>query len=290
FSLLVSRIQFWRPSSSRSRLTSAPSRRTCGSTTSPAKSGSTRTSASTASALKSQSSRAQSAFAKRTRSTLKRGWRQLQTARILPSMTSSRPVALVTARVIGPRRLSNPKATNSASATSSVTTTPAVHLSAVRMWSGNAKRVPSHFSRGPRDSVSTGGDAVLHFCQPLLAPLERGLFRPHAARGVVHGALADTPRAELGEQLVEALAAEIEGLGVGAIAQPEHAVAHVREIGALGLQVLVQRACVIGHVALAVGRGADEEHALALENRAVELVHQQRADHGLAVVEGELHL
>src|SRR5678815_1860815 len=97
-------------------------------------------------------------------------------------------------------------------------------------------------------------------------------------------------RAELGEELVEALAAEVEGLGVGAVAQPEHAVEHVRKVGALGLQVLVQRARVVGYVALAVSGSADEEHTLTGKNRAIEPVHQEGADLSLAIVEGELHL
>src|SRR3954469_9053905 len=92
---------------------------------------------------------------------------------------------------------------------------------------------------GRSDSVSASRDAVLHLGEPLLAPFERGLLRQDAAGGVVHVALADAPRAELGEELVEALAAEIEGLGVGAVAQPEHAVEHVRKLRALRLQVLV---------------------------------------------------
>src|SRR6185503_1640885 len=294
FSVLVSRIQFWRPSSSRSRFTSAPSRRTCGSTTSPANSGNTRTSASTASALKSQSSRAQSALAKVTFSTRKRGWSQLHTARILPSMTSSRPVALVTARLIGPRRVFSPNEMKSASATRSASTTPTVHLSAVRISAQMQNACPSFSYRGAGDSVSTRRDAVLHFGEPLLAPLERGLLGQHAARGVVHVPLADAAGAELGEKLVEALAAEIEGLGVGAVAQAEHAIEHVGEVRAPRLKVLVEGAGVVGDVALAVGGGADEEHpcsgALLLEYRAVELVHHQRRDLRFAVVEGELHL
>ena len=43
-------------------------------------------------------------------------------------------------------------------------------------------------------------------------------------------------------------------------------------------------------VALAVRGSADDERALALEHRAVEPVHEERLDLGLAVVERELHL
>src|SRR4051812_5623799 len=145
-----------------------------------------------------------------------------------------------------------------------------------------------------RDSLSPRRDAVLDLAEPILAPLERGLLRQDPARGVVHVALAHASRAEAGEELVEALAAEIEGLRVRTIAQAEYAIEHVREIGTFGLQVLVQSARVVRDVALAVGGGANQESACApallLEYRAVELVHHQRRDLGLAVVEGELHL
>src|SRR5712671_6711540 len=84
-------------------------------------------------------------------------------------------------------------------------------------------------------------EPVSRLAKPFLAPLERGLFGQDAARGVVHVALADALGAELAQDLVEALAAEIEGLGVRAIAQAEHAVAHARQIGALRLELLVER-------------------------------------------------
>ena len=62
------------------------------------------------------------------------------------------------------------------------------------------------------------------------------------------------------------------------------------QIGAAALQILIQRARVVRHVTLPVRRGADDEHAFALEDRAVEVVHEERLDLRVAVVERELHL
>ena len=101
-------------------------------------------------------------------------------------------------------------------------------------------------------------------------------------------AFADALRAQRLQQLVEALAAEIEGLRVGAVAEAEHAVAHARQVGPLRLQVFVEALGVVRHVALAVGRGDDQEHALALEHRGVELVHEQRLDLEFTVVPHQL--
>jgi hypothetical protein len=58
----------------------------------------------------------------------KRGCTQLQIGFSRPWMVSSRPVALLTARVIGPLSVCSPKATKSASATSSARMMPPVHL------------------------------------------------------------------------------------------------------------------------------------------------------------------
>src|SRR5258706_2881058 len=131
---------------------------------------------------------------------------------------------------------------------------------------------------------------ILKQTGPFLAPLERGFFRQDAARRVVLVALADALGAELGEHFVEFLAAEIERFGVGAVAQSEHAVADLRQVRSLRLQVLVKLARVVRHVALAVGRGADQEGAVARKDGNVEVVHQQRFDLRLAVVDRELHL
>src|SRR4051812_43922518 len=98
-------------------------------------------------------------------------------------MTSSRPVALLTARVIGPFSEFSPKEMKSASATSSASTTPIVHLSAVRISAQDANRVPSLFPGRRSDGVSPRRDAVLHLGEPLLAPLERGLLGQDAAGG-----------------------------------------------------------------------------------------------------------
>src|SRR5512146_1905005 len=70
--------------------------------------------------------------------------------------------------------------------------------------------------------------------KPLFAPLARHLLRQHPGGSVVLDPLADALRAELGEQLLEALTAEVDGLGVGPVAQPEHAVAQLRQVRAPG--------------------------------------------------------
>ena len=103
-------------------------------------------------------------------------------------------------------------------------------------------------------------------------------------------ALADAPPAELGEQLVEALPTEVEGFRVGPVAEAEHAVVQLRQIGTLRLQVFVQRPGVVRHITLAVGRGADQKYALAREHRAVELVHQEGLHLNFAVVPGQFEL
>ena len=66
-------------------------------------------------------------------------------------------------------------------------------------------------------------------------------------------ALADAPRAELGQDVVETLAAKVERLRIGAIPQPEDAVANAREVGTLRLEILVKVLGIVRDVALAVG-------------------------------------
>src|SRR5206468_3984189 len=120
----------------------------------------------------------------------------------------------------------------------------------------------------------------------------RGIAVPHGTPHPVISvleALADARGAKLGQDVVEALAAEVEGLGVGLVAEPEDAVAHAGQVRALGAQIVVQRPRVVRHVALAVGRGTDQKHAFAREHRAVELVHEERLDPVVAVVERQLH-
>src|SRR4029453_11342178 len=60
--------------------------------------------------------------------------------------------------------------------------------------------------------------------EPVLAPLQGGLLRQDSRRSVVHVALTDPPCAELRQDLVETLAAEIKGFRVRTVAEPEHAV------------------------------------------------------------------
>src|SRR5688500_20262575 len=151
-----------------------------------------------------------------------------------PSITSSRPVASLTARVIGPLSRWSPNLKKSAIATKRMRTAPPTHFRA-RILLSRAKRMP--VGRCPTATSELCGGGLFHFGQPGLTPLERGFLRQDAGGGVVHVTLAHAPRAELGQQLVEALAAEVEGLGVGAVAQPEHPIAHVRQIGPRRLEV-----------------------------------------------------
>src|SRR5512140_2422467 len=71
---------------------------------------------------------------------------------------------------------------------------------------------------------------------PLLGPLQADLFGEGAGAGVVQADLADALGAELGKDRVEFLAAETEGLDVGAVAQGDHAVVHAFQGGARHLQ------------------------------------------------------
>src|SRR5687767_5571773 len=123
--------------------------------------------------------------------------------------------------------------------------------------------------------------------EPRLAPLQRGFLRQDAGRRVVHVPLADTAGAELGKNVVKALAAEVEGFRVGPVAEPEHAVADLRQVGPGGLQVLVKGSRVVGHVALAVRRGANQKDRLLLKNRRIQAVHHDGLDLGFAVIERE---
>src|SRR5688572_2629385 len=210
-----------------------------------------------------------------------RGCTQLQTGLMSPSITSSRPVDFVTAAAMGSRSVLRPKTKKSAIATKRTRTTPPIHFRA-------RTNVPQQSAC--RSGGVLHGVAFLRFGEPVLAPLERRFLRQYAARSVVHVPFADAPCAEVGKDLVEPLATEVEGLGVGAVAKSKDAVANARQVRPRALQVLIKRPRVVGDVALAVSRSADEENAVAAEDAAVEAVHHQRRDLGLAVVERELHL
>jgi hypothetical protein len=71
--------------------------------------------------------------------------------------------------------------------------------------------------------------------------------------------VADPARAELGEDGVEPPAAVAERVAVGAVAERNDAVLDVREVRPGRDERLVELLRVVGDVALAVGRGADEK-------------------------------
>src|SRR5436190_11773598 len=210
--------QFLRSSSSTSMLTTGRARWTSGRITRPRRRGSSLIVISTASAWNMYFSLAQSGLVKVTFSARKRGCTALHMALKSPSMRSSRPVALLSARLIGPLSVERPKVMNSASATRSARMMPPVHLSA-RIAGSPRQRSPLY----------------LQFGCPCAGPLHRHLLRQDAARGVVLVPLADPLCAQFREDLVEALAAKVEGLGVRPVAQTKHSVAHLGKIRALAL-------------------------------------------------------
>src|SRR6185436_10700739 len=99
---------------------------------------------------------------------------------------------------------------------------------------------------------SSGRNRLFGEGQPALAPFRSHLFGQHARGRVVLHALADALRAQFGQEFIEALAAEVEGLGVGAVAQSEYPIAHSRQVGARRLKVFIEALGVVWYVALAV--------------------------------------
>ncbi len=165
--------------------------------------------------------------------------------------------------------------------------TPAVHLSAVGIPRVSQNSCPSALC-DKRQPAATRSFALASQSWHHSSAVSSG-STPLEASCMWRSPMRSAP--ELGEEVVEALAAEIERLGVGAVAEAEDAVAHAREVGPFRLQVLVQRARVVGNVALAVGGGADRgTRPRARTLRAVERVHHQRGHLGVAVVQRELHL
>src|SRR5215510_11755003 len=66
---------------------------------------------------------------------------------------------------------------------------------------------------------------------PVRRPGDGELLGHRPGARVVQHDLADAPRAELGEDCVEAPAAVAEGLGVGAVPERYHPVLHRRQVG-----------------------------------------------------------
>ena len=104
-------------------------------------------------------------------------------------------------------------------------------------------------------------------------PLRRYLFGQGARTGVVHQDFAGAFGAEFGQQLVKANAAMAVSIFVGAIAERDHSVGHAGQVRLLSFQTAEQCLRVVGHIALAVGRGANQEGAAALKDAGVEAIH-----------------
>ena len=102
--------------------------------------------------------------------------------------------------------------------------------------------------------------------------------------------LAQAPGAERGQELVETLAAKAEGLGVGVVTQRDDAVFDASEIGPRRFQTRKEVAGVVGHITLAVSRGADEKAPRPFEVRGRQLVHGQHLGRHTLRCEGVLHL
>src|SRR5579883_2337119 len=133
--------------------------------------------------------------------------------------------------------------------------------------------------RSPLDPASgRRAEPRLEGRDPVLGPGDADLLGDRAGARIVLQHLADALGVERGERLVEALAAMAEGLRIGAVAERQHAVAHAAQVGAALLEILVEPHRVVGHVALAVGRGADEIGAAGLDGAGVEAVHRPDLD------------
>src|SRR5436190_6583452 len=126
--------------------------------------------------------------------------------------------------------------------------------------------------------------------QPFRKPFQRHVFRQRAAAGVVLHHFADEPCPARRQCLVETPAAETVGADMRAVAERKHAVMHVRQRLAARAEIGVEGLGVVGHVALAVGRRADEEYAGSLEHAPIERIHEYNVDADLRVGVGELDL
>src|SRR6185295_9251851 len=127
-----------------------------------------------------------------------------------------------------------------------------------------------------------------HLPQPFREPFQRHVFRERAPAGVVLHHLADAPRPTRRQRFVETPAAETVGPDVRTVAERKHAVMHVRQRLAARGEIGVEGPGVVGDVALAVGRRADEEYAGPLEYAPIERIHERDVDACLRVGVGEL--
>src|SRR5579863_516354 len=104
-------------------------------------------------------------------------------------------------------------------------------------------------------------------------PLRRVFFGQCARAGIVHQHVAGAPGPEFGEQLIEALSALAESVLVRCVSECNQTVGDVAEIWFLRFQAADQFLRVVGHVAISVGRGANQERAAALKNTGVKVIH-----------------
>jgi hypothetical protein len=100
--------------------------------------------------------------------------------------------------------------------------------------------------------------------------------------------LADALRPQALEALVELAAAKGKSLLVGAIAQRDHAVPDVPEEPGIRVERVVQGACVVGHVARAIGGRADEVKRIFIEGVDRQAVHHGDLDFADQI--GAVHL
>ncbi len=134
--------------------------------------------------------------------------------------------------------------------------------------------------------VARLGDLRDPFCRPF----DRDLLGDRAGAGVVDHHLADAGGAERAQQLVEALAAMAERRRIGAVAEGDDAEAESREIGPVALEGGEKTLRVIRHIALAIGRAADQEDARPREDRGVAPVHRHDLDRMAIGRQPVLHL
>src|SRR3954447_22372386 len=92
--------------------------------------------------------------------------------------------------------------------------------------------------------VASAGSPYAEFCaaerDPDLDPFGGIVFR-QARAGIVEERFTDAARSQFSENAVELLCGETKGRRMGAVVtQTDHAIVHVRKIGPLALQALVQ--------------------------------------------------
>src|SRR5215471_19280858 len=108
-------------------------------------------------------------------------------------------------------------------------------------------------------------------------PLCRIFLGQGAGTGVVRHHLTRTACAERGEHLVETDSALAESVFVCSVTECDDVVGDVAEVRLLGFQAAEQRLRVVRHIAVSVGRGANEEGSAVLEDAGLQPVHDLNA-------------